>query len=232
METVILCGGKGTRLREHTSAIPKPMVEIGGRPMLWHIMKMYSHYGFNKFILCLGYKGEKIREYFKDSEWDITFADTGLETNTGGRIKKIEGLITGNSFFATYGDGLSDIDLQKLLDYHKSHKKIATLTAVQPMLQFGLLKLNSQDIILDFEEKPKSNFWINGGFFVFERKIFEYIQENDVLEEGVFKRLAKDKNLVAYRYNGFWKCMDTYKDSAELNEIWKNGSAEWAVWRR
>ncbi len=231
MKTVILCGGKGTRMKEFTNSIPKPMVCVGDKPILWHIMKLYSHFGFDEFILCLGYKGERIKEYFEESDWDIIFADTGEDTNTGGRIKKIEKYITEDTFFATYGDGLANIDIRKLLDFHLKHGKIATLTAVQPYSQFGILEMNGSGIIMNFKEKPRLNNWINGGFFVFNRKVFRYLDENDVLEKKPFELLAAEKQLMAYKHKDFWECMDTYKDNVELNEMWSNNKAKWAVWQ-
>ena len=233
MQTVILCGGKGTRLREFTENLPKPLVEIGGKPILWHIMKIYSYYGFNDFILCLGYKGEMIKEYFRNnSEWKITFVDTGQETYTGGRIKKIERYIDGGVFLVTYSDGLSNINLNELLNFHKSKKTIATITCVNPISQFGILEIDEQGIITMFKEKPLVNQWINGGFFVFNKEIFNYLSENDVLEKHPFERLANEKKISAYKFNGFWSCMDTYKDTQTLNELWDKGSAPWRIWRR
>jgi len=231
MKTAILCGGEGTRLREHTNSIPKPMVMIGDKPILWHIMKIYAHYGFNDFILCLGYKGDVIKDYFKNDEnWNITFADTGLKTNTGGRIRRVEKYIEDDTFFATYGDGLSNIDLNDLLEYHRSKDKVATLTAVKPLSPFGMLEIDSNNLVADFKEKPVLDHWINSGFFVFNVGVFDYINENDVLEKEVFERLAKDNNLSAYKHTGFWKCMDTYKDNLELNRMWESNQARWAVW--
>lgn len=218
--------GEGTRF------IPKPMVKIGNKPILWHIMKIYSHYGFDDFILCLGYKGEQIREYFqREKDWNITFAKTGLYTNTGGRIKKIQRYVRGETFFATYGDGLSDINLINLLEYHERQKKVATLTVVKPPSPFGVVELDSNNLVTDFREKPILDHWINGGFFVFGKAIFEYVKGNDVLEKDVFHRLARDRNLVAYKHGGFWECMDTYKDNLQLNEMWRSNGAKWAVWQ-
>lgn len=232
MQTVILCGGKGTRLREYTENIPKPLVEIGGKPILWHIMKIYSHYGFNDFILCLGYKGELIREYFEGkSEWDITFADTGQDTNTGGRIKKIEKFIEHEIFLTTYSDGLANIDLKALLSYHKLKKRVVTLTCVNPICQFGILEIDNDSTITKFKEKPLLNQWINGGFFVFNKEIFNYLGKNDILEKSPFERLAEQRKISAYKFTGFWTCMDTYKDTQILNELWDNGNAPWKVWR-
>ncbi len=231
VQVVILCGGKGTRMGENLT-IPKPMVRIGDKPVLWHIMKIYSHYGFDDFILCLGYRGEKIREYFQGKkDWNITFAETGLDTNTGGRIKKIQRYIRGETFFATYGDGLSDINLIDLLKYHKRQKKVATLTVVKPPSPFGEVELGSNNLVADFKEKPILDHWINGGFFVFSKDIFEYVKETDVLEKDVFHQLVKGGNLVAYKHGGFWECMDTYKDNLQLNEMWRLNRAKWAVWQ-
>ena len=232
MQTVILCGGKGTRLREITENIPKPLVEIGGRPIIWHLMKIYSNYGFNEFILCLGYKGDIIKEYFKDGkEWDITFVDTGQETNTGGRIKKIEKYIKGDTFFANYADGLANINLKELLEYHKSKKKAATLTTVNPLSQFGIIEVDNDGAILKFKEKPLLNQWINGGFFVFNKEIFNYLDENSVLEKRPFEKLADKRQITAYKFNGFWMCMDTFKDTQTLNELWAKENPPWKIWK-
>ena len=210
MQTVILCGGKGTRLREYTEIIPKPMVEIGGKPILWHLMRLYASYGFKEFILCLGYKGEIIRDYFKDNkEWNITFVDTGQETNTGGRIKKIEEYLKEDLFFATYADGLANVNLQNLLNHHNEKQKIATLTTVNPLSQFGIIDIDDDHTILKFKEKPLMNQWINGGFFVFNKEIFKYLDEDSVLEKVPFEKLAEDRQIAAYKFKGFWKCMDT-----------------------
>ncbi|MDD5044237.1 MAG: sugar phosphate nucleotidyltransferase [Candidatus Omnitrophica bacterium] len=227
---VILCGGKGTRMGN--DELPKPMFRIGDKPMLSHIMSIYSHYGFNNFILALGYKKEKFREYFKGMhKWKIKFVDTGLETNTGGRIKKLESLIKSEIFLATYGDGLSDVDINKVLDYHLCRGKIATLVSVRPHSPFGIIGIDTHtDRVTHFEEKPMLDHWINGGFFVFNRSVFKYMGKNDILERDVLPSLAKDKNLLAYKHDGFWKCMDTYKDNLNLNELWKKGNAPWAAW--
>jgi len=226
---VILCGGKGTRLREYTETIPKPMVEIGSKPILWHLMKIYASHGFNEFILCLGYKGELIRDYFKNNDLGvkITFVDTGQETETGGRIKKIEPHIKDNVFFATYADGLADIDLNELLEHHSKSKKIATLTTVNPLSQFGVIEIDENDTIIKFKEKPLLNQWINGGFFVFSRGIFEYLKEDSVLEKEPFERLAADQQISAFKLKKFWKCMDTFKDVQLLNELSAKGDSPW-----
>ncbi len=257
MKVVILCGGKGTRLNEKTESLPKPLIEIGGRPILWHIMKIYSAYGFNDFVLCLGYKAQKIKSYFMESEswryqdfaldltngqpevkvlqtrpekWKISFVDTGEETNTGGRIKKIEPLIDESTFMVTYGDGVSDLDIRKLLEFHRVQGKTGTVTAVNPPSQFGLLDIQNGNV-RSFREKPAMNQWINGGFFVFEKKFFDYLGENDVLEQSPLERLSKEGGLSAYCHEGYWKCMDTYKDTLVLNETWEKGKAPWKVWQ-
>lgn len=231
IQTVILCGGKGTRMGD--DSLPKSMFGIGGKPILWHVMRIYSHYGCNRFILCLGYNGSKIREYFsRIKDWDIKLVDTGLETNTGGRIKRIEKYITGDSFFATYGDGLADINLPRLFSFYRKHKQTAVLTAVRPRSPFGIVGIDTHTSrVTHFEEKPVLDHWINGGFFVFGRGVFRYIRENDVLERQAFLRLAKNKELAAYKHNGFWECMDTYKDNLRLNQLWDSGNAPWGVWR-
>ncbi len=255
MKVVILCGGRGTRLNELTETIPKPLVEIGGRPIIWHIMKQYSHYGFNEFVLALGYKGEKIKEYFMDyqswrnsdftvklgkvpnmvhhaadmEDWTITFANTGASTNTGGRIKKIEKHVTGDEFMCTYGDGVSDVNISELLKFHRKMGTTGTLTCVQPLSQFGILKLN-KNLVTDFKEKPLLSDYINAGFFVFKKEFFDILGDNDVLEKQPLETLAKKKQLAAYKYNGFWKCMDTFKDSQDLNDMWSSHKAPWKVW--
>ena len=234
MKVVILCGGKGTRLREKTESLPKALVEIGNRPILWHIMKIYSSQGFNEFVLCLGYKGPMIKEYFKDlqtqEKWKIHFADTGEETNTGGRIKQIQSLITEKSFMVTYGDGVSDINLKELVEFHQHHGKLGTVTAVNPPSQFGLLDIQDDHTVRTFREKPQIDRWINGGFFVLQKDFFNYLQESDVLEQAPLEKLSRDKQLMAYRHRAFWKCMDTYKDTLTLNDLWAAGQAPWKLW--
>jgi len=231
MQVVILCGGKGTRMGN--DELPKALFRIGDRPILWHIMKIYAYYGFKDFILCLGYKGRKIKEYFsKTKDWKIRFVDTGLDTNTGGRIKKAKEYIEGDSFFATYGDGLADIDLGRLLDCHRLHRKVATLTVVKPASPFGIVGVDAYtNTVTHFEEKPILDHWINGGFFVFNKEIFKYLRENDILEKDTFGRVVKDKELVAYKHHGFWECMDTYKDNLKLNQLWSRKEAPWAFWK-
>jgi len=244
MKTVILCGGRGTRLDEHGTAIPKGLFPIGDRPLIWHICKIYSEMGFNEFVLCLGYLKERYSEYFgleidsgdtdsgftNEGDWKAQLVDTGLDTNTGGRIKCVESSLRGEQrFFATYGDGLSDVNLNALLDFHRSHGKIATLTAVNPISTFGLLDVDQHSAVRQFREKPKLNEWINGGFFVFERAIYDYLNADSTLEKTPFQALAAEGQLMAYRHEGFWKCMDTYKDSIEMNELWAE-AAPWRTW--
>jgi glucose-1-phosphate cytidylyltransferase len=232
MKTVILCGGRGTRLGEHGATIPKALIEIGGRPILWHLLKFYAHQGFNDFILCLGFLGDEIKGYFIEhqNEFNITFVDTGLNTNTGGRIKRIEHLVDNETFFTTYGDGLSDLNLKKLSDFHQSHKRLATLTAVHPHSNFGVMKLDNESAVVEFQEKPRLKEWINGGFFVFNRKVFDYLEEDSILERDPLERLANERQLIAYQHTGFWKCMDTYKDNMEFNQLWDTKQAAWKIW--
>ena len=235
MKTVILCGGQGTRLKEKTDPIPKPLVEVGGKPILWHIMKIYSAHGFNDFVLCLGYKGSMIREYFTEEmksfpEWKIDFADTGEATQTGGRVKKIEPLIKEPQFMVTYGDGVSDLDIRKLVQFHEKHGKIGTVTTVNPPSQFGLLTFDKLGKVEKFQEKPQVEQWINGGFFVFKKDFFRYLDENCILEKEPLEKLSKDGGLYAHKHESFWKCMDTYKDTLALNELWSGTKAPWKVW--
>lgn len=233
IKVVILCGGQGTRLKEKTDSIPKPLVEIGGRPILWHIMKIYAAWGFNGFILCLGYKGRLIKEYFAhpDENWQIRFADTGETTQTGGRIKRIEPLIRGDIFMATYGDGVADLNIQRLLEFHKSHGKTGTVTAANPPSQFGLLNFDAQGRVQKFQEKPQTHQWINGGFFIFQKEFFQYLGEDSVLEKEPLEKLSKDGQLFAWKHESFWKCMDTYKDTVALNELWAGGNPPWKIWK-
>ncbi len=231
MQVVILCGGKGTRMGN--DELPKCLFPIGDKPILWHIMHSYAYYGFNEFILCLGYKAAKIKEYFaKSKEWNITCVDTGVDTNTGGRIKRVKEYVKTDLFHATYGDGLSDINIAKLLEFHHMHKKMATLTAVKPFSPFGIVGIDPHsNSVTHFEEKPILDHWINGGFFIFHKEIFRYIHDNDILEKESFERVVADKALNAYKHDGFWMCMDTYKDNLRLNDLWASGHAPWAVWK-
>lgn len=257
MKTVLLAGGLGTRMREETEFRPKPMVLIGNKPVLWHIMRSYAQYGFKEFVVCTGYKGELIRQYFRDfvslnidftievgqdpkltnhgqideSGWKITVADTGLETMTGGRLFKIRNYIGTETFMCTYGDGLSNVDLIKLLEFHKKHKKIATMTAVRPNSRFGIVDITPDGIVSGFHEKPQTSSWVNGGFFVFEPTIFDYLDETCILEHEPLNKLAQEGQLAAYQHSDFWQPMDTYRESMMLNELWETGSAPWKNWK-
>jgi len=256
-KVVILCGGKGMRLREETENKPKPLVSVGKYPILWHIMKQYSHYGFNDFILCLGYKGELIKEYFlnyknhcsdiqfnlKDGtktvlqdgdpvdNWNIIFANTGMETNTGGRVKKIEKYINEGYFFLTYGDGLSDVNIRKLEEYFLEKGKAGVITGIRPQSKYGQITIDHDCIVTGFREKPLLNDYINGGFCVFHKRIFNYMDENCVLEQEIFEILVNRRELAVYKHEGFWKCMDTYKDYTELNEMWVQGNSPWSAYQ-
>ena len=233
MKVVILAGGYGTRISEESYLIPKPLIEIGGKPILWHIMKIYSAYKINDFVICLGYKGEKIKEYFGqfDSElWNIQLIDTGLDTMTGGRLKRIQEKID-NTFCVTYGDGLSDINLNDLISFHKEKKSLATLTAINPPERFGVLNL-SGDYVTEFHEKHSGeSSWINGGFFVFEPEIFDYLQDDStVLERTPLETLAKEQKLTAFKHNGFWHPIDTLRDKKHLENLWASEKASWKIW--
>ncbi len=256
MKVVILAGGYGTRISEESDVKPKPMIEIGGKPILWHIMKQYSSHGFNEFIILLGYKSYVIKEYFANyflhnsdvtihtaaqkmeihnntsEDWKITLVDTGLDTMTGGRVKRVQKYIGNEPFFLTYGDGVSNVNIKELLAFHKSHGKLVTMTAIQPEGRFGALVIESNNRISNFLEKPKGDgSWINGGFFVCEPKMIDYI-ENDqtVLEQSPLENLAKEGQLFSYKHEGFWKCMDTLRDKNQLNDMWNSGKAKWKVW--
>ena len=258
MKVVILAGGMGTRLSEETDIKPKPMTEIGGRPMIWHIMKIYSHYGFNEFVLCLGYKGYMIKEYFanyflhqadvtidmknnsmevhhkKAEPWKVTLVDTGLASMTGGRIKRIKEYVGDEPFMLTYGDGVANIDLKALLAYHRKHKKYATITAIQPLGRFGAIDIAQNGSVNSFQEKPKGDgAWINGGFFVLEPKIFDYIRKGDstIWENEPLAALAQDGQLSAYQHPGFWKCMDTLREKMDLENLWNGANPPWKVWK-
>jgi len=234
MKAVILAGGYGTRISEESHLRPKPMIEIGGKPILWHIMKIYASHGINDFVVCCGYKAEIIREYFEsfDSEkWNIQLVDTGLDTMTGGRIKRIESYLD-DTFCLTYGDGVSDIDISKLIAFHKSKNTVATLTAIHPPERFGVLNI-SDDFVTEFHEKHSGeSSWVNGGFFVFEPSILDYLQGGDptILERKPLETLAQEKKLSAFKHNGFWYPMDTLRDKKYLEELWKSNSAPWKKW--
>ncbi|MBO06276.1 MAG: glucose-1-phosphate cytidylyltransferase [Parcubacteria group bacterium] len=225
MQVVVLCGGKGTRLSELTKEIPKPLIEIGNKPILFHIMNAYSNHGYKDFILCLGYKGTMIRDYFnknKNKDWNITFLNTGLETNKADRLKQTENFIKEENFFLTYGDDLSNVDIKNLSEYHKKNKKIVTLTAVQLQSPFGILDLNDSNEVIDFKEKPQLEYYMNGGYFVMNKKIFSYLKQGYDLEKEALKELAKENQIIAFLHKGFWKSMNTLKDVIELNEMWKS----------
>ncbi|WP_281238839.1 glucose-1-phosphate cytidylyltransferase [Flavobacterium praedii] len=258
MKVVIFAGGFGTRLMEETEARPKPMVEIGGKPILWHILKMYEHYGYNEFVICLGYKATYIKEYFynyylhnsdvtielannninvhysETESFKVTLIDTGLHTNTAGRLKRIEKYVTGETFMLTYGDGVADVNLSALLDFHKSHGRLATLTSVQVPGRFGNLEIKPQGEVDSFVEKPAGDgMWINGGFFVLESGIFKYLEgdvEDTQWEKEPLGAIAKDQQLAAYKHTGFWKCMDALRDRIELEAMWNSGNAKWKTW--
>jgi len=255
MKVVILAGGLGTRLSEETSLRPKPMVEIGGKPILWHIMKIYSHYGFNDFVICLGFKGYMIKEYFSNyflhmsdvtfdmttnsmevhqknvEPWRVTLVDTGAESMTGGRVKRVAPYLDG-TFMLTYGDGVANVNIRELVEFHQQHGKAATVTSTQPSGRFGALNMNDDGQVISFQEKPAGDgSWINGGFFVLERSVLDRISANNtVFEKEPLEGLAGDGELVAYKHSGFWQPMDTLRDKQQLEELWLSGSAPWKVW--
>jgi glucose-1-phosphate cytidylyltransferase len=231
----ILCGGRGTRLREHTQEIPKPLVEIGGLPIVWHVIRLYAVQGFRSFLLATGYKGELIERFVAAHEWpegvSVRCVATGERTQTGGRIKLLEPLLDGEpAFCATYADGLADVDLRELVRAHRANGALATVTVVRPQLQFGVTELGADDRVRGFREKPRSEHWINGGFFCFAADALAYIGEDSVLEGAPLRRLAADGELRAHRHEGFWECMDTYKDAVALNDLWASGAAPWKLW--
>ena len=256
MKVLILAGGRGTRISEETDFKPKPMVEIGGKPILWHVMKIYSQYGFNEFVVLTGYKGYSIKEYFanyflhqsdvtfdlssnqvtvhhnKSEPWKVTVLDTGHLTMTGGRIKRAKTFIENDPFLLTYGDGVSDIDLKALVALHKKHGKAATVTTIQPEGRFGAIEMNPENRVLRFREKPQgAGAWINGGFFVCEPRVLNEIEgDSTIFEREPLENLASKEELFAYKHEGFWKCMDTLRDKIQLNEMWESGHAPWKAW--
>lgn len=255
MKTVILAGGFGTRISEESYLRPKPMIEIGGQPILWHIMKLYSHYGYNDFIICLGYKGYVIKEYFADyflhtsdvtfdlannkmivhsnhsEPWKVTLVDTGLNTMTGGRVKRIQPYVGNEPFMLTYGDGVSNVNIDELVEFHRSHGKMATLTAIQPEGRFGIMDLNENQIRA-FREKSKDDTgWVNAGFMVFQPEFFNYIEDDStVLEKNPLENISMEGQIMAYKHSGFWQCMDTQRDKKKLEDMWDEGKAPWKVW--
>ena len=255
MRVVLLAGGLGTRLAEETGARPKPMVEIGGKPILWHIMQIYAHHGHQDFLVACGYKGEMIKEYFHNFfvhnndylvdlrdgsrqllnsgpiDWRVGVVDTGLDTNTGGRVLRLRRWLEGEPFMLTYGDGLADVDLGELLAFHRSHGKLATVTAVRPPARFGALVLERGEV-REFSEKPQTaEGWINGGYFVFESEVLDYFEDDTtILERAPLERLAADKQLMAFQHEGFWKPMDTLREKQQLEAMWSSGHAPWKVW--
>lgn len=256
MKVVILAGGKGTRLAEETGTRPKPMVEIGQRPVLWHIMKLFAHYGLNDFVIACGYRGEMIVDYFRNfhlydsdvtfalkngdmtvhnrrgPDWNVTLAWTGLETQTGGRLRRLAGLLDGERFLVTYGDGVANVDVRRLVAFHKGHRKKATVTAVRPPSRFGTLDLEG-DRVLHFDEKPQfAGEWINGGFMLFEPGVLDLIQGDEtVLEREILERLAREKQLMAFKHDGFWQPMDNVRERNLLESLWQAGNAPWKVWK-
>lgn len=258
MKVLILAGGQGTRMREETEYKPKPLVDVGGRPILWHIMKTYAHYGLTDFIVCLGYKGDMIKEYFLNYEtmnndftiklgqgqsivhhdshgeqnFKVTLADTGVATMTGGRLKRVERYIDDDTFAMTYGDGLADVNIRELLAFHKAHGKLATLTAVQPFSRFGLLDVDPDGHVKTFAEKPQTDGYVSGGYFIFNKRVLDYIDGDEtILEREPLERLAREKQLLAFPHKGFFFAMDTYREYKLLNEMWDAGNAPWMVWK-
>jgi glucose-1-phosphate cytidylyltransferase len=256
MKAVILAGGLGTRLREETEFRPKPMVEIGGKPILWHIMKLFAHHAVTEFVVPIGYRGEVIRDYFLNYEartndftirlghthqieyhnshletgWLVTVVDTGAETPTGGRVKQVGPYLGGERFLATYGDGVADVDLGKLLAFHEGHGKLATMTIVRPTSRFGIVEMEPDGTVLRFREKPESHDAVNAGFFVFEPEVLDYLSDDTALEQEPLEALARDGQLSAYAHDGFWQPMDTYREFTALNALWAQGRAPWKVW--
>ncbi len=258
MKVVILAGGFGTRLREETEFRPKPMVDVGGRPILWHIMKIYAHYGFDNFIICLGYRGNIIKDYFlnyeamnndfticlgrdnhvtyhqkhQEQNFMLTLADTGLNTMTGGRVKRTKKYIDDDIFMLTYGDGVADINIKSLIDFHKSHGKVATVTTVRPISRYGILDIDNNSAVKEFTEKPPTKGWASAGFFVFNKGVFDYLTGDEcILEQEPLTRLAAEGQLMAYQHDGFFFAMDTYREYKQLNEMWDRGNPPWKIWQ-
>jgi glucose-1-phosphate cytidylyltransferase len=230
---VILCGGRGTRLRERTESVPKALVEIGGRPILWHVIQIYAAQGFERFLLATGYMGEAVEEFAAAERWPggvrVEAIDTGVDTPTGGRIAALAERLGNERFCATYADGVADVDLNALVEFHETQGALGTVTVVRPHLQWGVAEL-ADEVVSGFVEKPRSEHWINGGFFCFEPGAFDYLDADSVLEREPLSRLAADGQLRAFRHEGFWDCMDTYKDAVVLNDLWTAGQAPWRIW--
>ena len=259
MKVVILCGGQGTRLREETEYRPKPLVEVGGRPILWHIMKLYAHYGFLDFVLCLGYRGNMIKEYFlnyeamnndftislgekhevsyqgahDEQDFRVTLADTGQDSMTGSRVKQVERHVDSDLFMVTYGDGLSNVNIEELVKFHRAHGKMATVTVVKPTSRFGVLDVDETHGVTAFAEKPQLDGWVNTGFLVFDRRVFDYLDADPscIMERAPLERLARENQLMAFRHEGFFFAMDTYREYLYLNDLWNTNQAPWAVWK-
>jgi glucose-1-phosphate cytidylyltransferase len=234
-QVAVLCGGRGTRLQEHATAIPKALVEIGGKPILWHVVRIYAAQGFRSFLLLTGYLGEMIEEFVSRVEWpepiEVECVDTGLDTPTGGRLARARSRLGQGPWCATYADGVADIDLAELVSSHRRAERLATITVVRPFSQWGIASVGDDDLVRGFAEKPRLDYWINGGFFCFEAGALDYMDEASVLEQGPLPALARERQLNAYRHSGFWDCMDTYKDAVALNDLWAGGHAPWAVWK-
>ena len=256
MKAVILCGGQGTRLREETEYRPKPLVEVGGRPILWHILKYYAHFDVRDFVLCLGYRGHMIKEYFlnyeamnndftvclgeknrivfegshDEQDYNVTLAETGLETMTGGRVARVRRYVKDDTFMVTYGDGVTDLDLGKAMAFHRAHGKLATVTAVRPVSRYGILELGEKGEVQRFVEKPQLDGWASAGFFIFNQRVFDYLGGDDcVLEQEPLEQLSREDQLMAYKHDGFFYAMDTYREYLYLNELWESGKAPWKV---
>jgi glucose-1-phosphate cytidylyltransferase len=231
---MILCGGRGTRLQEHMPAVPKPLVEIGGRPILWHVIQIYLAHGFRRFLLLTGHRGEQIEAFAEGERWpdgtELTCLDTGADTPTGGRLRRARDAVDSELVCVTYADGVADIDLDALLGFHADHGAPATMTVVRPTLQFGVAELNGDGVVRGFAEKPRSDHWVNGGFFCLRSATLEQFGPDSVLEREPLERLAAAGELRAFRHHGFWECMDTYKDAVELNDLWAQGRAPWKLW--
>jgi glucose-1-phosphate cytidylyltransferase len=231
----ILCGGRGTRLRADAPDLPKPLVEIGGQPIVWHVVRLYAQQGFRRFVLCAGYKGEQLAAFARDADWpadvEVTCVDTGLDTQTGGRLRRVADRLGETTFCATYADGVADVDLAELLRFHAAHGAAATMTVVRPALPFGVAQVDAAGVVRGFVEKPRAEHWVNGGFFVFEARALAEIHADDaVLEREPLEALAAAGQLHAFRHAGFWDCMDTYKDAVVLDDLWRSGRAPWKLW--